>query len=159
MWISVFVAATLIIAVVIFFKLPYSKTKSEFHSEVDNKISTLTKYSSVFTEDDIKALPFPVQKYFKYCGYLGTPKMSYMKATFTDVDFKMSQSKTIKIDYTQYNFVEKPERFALISSSLFGVPFEGFDSYRNGVGSMKGSIAKLVPLFDQRGQSMDKACL
>ncbi|WP_326908092.1 DUF6544 family protein [Sedimentibacter sp. MB31-C6] len=149
----------LIAIIIIFFKMPYSKTKSEFNNVINSEISKIDKTTNVFTEEDIKDLPLPVQKYFRYCGYLGTPKMSYMKATFNNVDFKMSAEKTIKIDYIQYNFVDKPNRFAFIDSSIYGIPFEGFDSYNNGIGSMKGTIAKIIPLFDQRGETMDSACL
>lgn len=153
------VISVIVISAVIFFNVPYSGVKSEFNKAVKEKIEVSKEYSGVFTEDDIKDLPLPVRKYFRYSGFLGYPKMSYMKATFKNVDFKMSADKTLKIDYTQYNFVERPERFALISSSLFGIPFEGIDRYGNGTGSMKGVLAKLFTLFDQRGESMDKACL
>lgn len=149
----------LIVAVIIFFNIPYSKTRSEFSNAINTMILNSSENTEVFTKKDIKDLPLSVQKYFQYCGYLGTPKMSYMKAIFKNVDFKISADKTIKIDYTQYNFVEKPERFAFIDSALYGIPFEGFDSYQDGVGSMKGSIAKTITLFDQRGASMDKASL
>lgn len=159
MQIIIFTVLIIIAAIIIFFNIPYSKTKSEFNSVISNIIENTQKREDVFTTEDIKDLPSPLQKYFEYCGYLGTPKMSCMKATFKNVDFKMSPDKTIKIDYTQYNFVNKPERFAFIDSSLYGVPFEGFDSYRDGIGSMKGSLAKVITLFDQRGAAMDKACL
>lgn len=148
-----------IATVIVFFKLPYSKTVSEFHDIVNSRIANTEKQTDVFTEKDLNGLPLPVQKYFRYCGYLGTPKMSYMKASFNNVDFKMSDKKTIEIDYVQYNFVEKPERFAYIDSSLFGIPFEGLDSYNNGIGSMKGTFAKVIPLFDQRGENMNKSSL
>lgn len=159
MVIIVSIVIILIAAVVIFFNIPFSKTRSEFSKVINTMITNAPENTGIFTKEDIKDLPLPVQKYFEYCGYLGTPKMSYMKATFKNVAFKMSADKNIKIDYTQYNFVNKPERFAFIDSSLYGIPFEGFDSYRDGVGSMKGSIAKAITLFDQRGDSMDKASL
>lgn len=149
----------LVVGAIIFFNVPYSTTRSEFKNIISDRISNTASMSSLFTEEDIKDLPFPVQKYFKNCGYLGKPKMSYMKATFKDVDFYMSADKKIKIDYTQYNFVDKPDRFAFIDSSLFGIPFEGLDSYKDGVGSMKGRLAKVIQLFDQRGAAMDKASL
>ncbi|MDF2803211.1 MAG: hypothetical protein K0S61_3114, partial [Anaerocolumna sp.] len=158
MWVLILLVFILIVAA-IFFMIPYSKASNEFYTAVNSKIADTAKSSDVFTDEDLKKLPLPMQKYFKYCGYLGTPKMSYMKASFHNVDFKMSDKKTIKIDYVQYNFVETPERFAFIDSSLLGIPFEGFDSYQNGKGSMKGTIAKVVTLFDQQGEDMDKACL
>lgn len=153
------VLIAIICVIVIFFNIPYSKTKTEFNRIIEQKSSIINKNAEVFTENDIKDLPVPVQRYIIKCGYIGKSKMNYMKAEFKNVDFRMSPEKTIKIDYTQYNFVNQPDRFALIDSSLYGIPFEGLDSYNNGVGSMKGSIAKLITLFDQRGAEMDKASL
>ena len=48
---------------------------------------------------------------------------------------------------------------AFVDSSMFGIPFEGYDYYQNGTGGMKGVIAKAVTLFDQTGADMNKACL
>ena len=79
---------------------------------------------------------------------------------YHNVDFSQGRSgPTLTIDYTQYNFVNEPCRMALIDSSMFGIPFEGYDYYQNGSGGMKGVIAKAITLFDQTGTDMDKACL
>jgi hypothetical protein len=160
MWMILLIVLIIIIGITMFFHLPGSKTKTEFNQVIKQMTSDITRNNDVFKESDIKDLPKPVQNYFHFCGYLGIPKMSYMKIVFKNVDFKLSQDKpNIKIDYTQYNFLEKPTRFALINSTLYGIPFEGLDSYKNGVGSMKGTIAKVITLFDQRGEFMNKACL
>ena len=146
--------------ITVFFNIPYSKTKTGFTEIVDATLTKMANESGVFCEEDIADLPLPVQKYFRYCGYIGTPKMSSMKAMYQDVDFIFGKDKpTIKIDYTQYNFVNKPIRIAYIDSSMYGIPFEGLDSYIDGNGSMKGVIAKLFTLFNQTGEAMDKASL
>ena len=114
----------------------------------------------LFTLEDIALLPPPVKKFFIHCNFIGKPKMTHMKATFKDVDFSLGRGKpTIKIDYVQHNGVTKPQRLAYIDSSLYGIPFEGFDFFLGGKGSMKGSIAKVFTLFDERGDDMDRACL
>jgi hypothetical protein len=160
MWIVLGILALVILGIFVFFKIPYSKIKTDFNSASATLMEKAVATSEVFTEEDIKDLPAPVKKYFKYCGFIGTRKMSYMKATFKNVTFKTGKDKpTLKIDYIQYNFVSKPDRIALIDSSLFGVPFQGFDSYLNGTGSMKGVVAKLYTMFDQRGEAMNKASL
>jgi L-rhamnose mutarotase len=144
----------------VFFTIPYSKTKTEFMVMAGELISKTGHASGVFTEEDIADLPLPVQKYFRACGYLGAPKMSYMRAIFQDVDFILDKDKpAIKIDYTQYDFVPEPNRIAYIDSSMYGIPFEGLDAYVAGAGSMKGVLAKLFTLFDQTGEAMDKASL
>ena len=144
---------------ILFFQIPYSPVRTQFYHLTAENTGPAAIGSEVFSEEDIRDLPLSVQRYFRYCGYLGTPKMAYMRAAFKDVDFVMSESRTIKIDYEQFNLAGQPVRYALISSSLFGVPFEGLDSFVNGAGSMKGRLAKVIPLFDQRGEAMDRACL
>lgn len=159
MWIFLTVMGILLVSAAIFLRLPYSPMRAQFQNLTDSRLQAAVTDPELFSQWDIQNLPLPVQKYFRYCGYLGTPKMSYMKASLTGVDFIMSKDKTIKIDYSQVNFVEKPERFALISSSLHGIPFEGLDSYTDSTGSMKGVLAKIIPLFDQKGENMNRACL
>ena len=83
-----------------------------------------------------------------------------LKMEYHNVDFSQGKDRpALTIDYTQYNFINEPCRMALIDSSMFGIPFEGYDYYQNGTGGMKGVIAKAITLFDQTGADMDKACL
>ncbi len=146
--------------VIIYLSIPYSPLKSDFENEVSNLIASEKIAAELFTEEDISGLPTPVQKYFTVCGYIGTPKMSYMKAVYHDVDFLMSTDKPYsRINYTQYNFVKEPMRTAFIETSMYGIPFQGLDSYIGGKGGMKGVIAKAITLFNEMGSEMDKACL
>lgn len=86
--------------------------------------------------------------------------MSYLKMEYHDVDFLQGRNgPALTIDYTQYNFIKEPCRMAFIDSSMFGIPFEGYDYYQNGTGGMKGVIAKAITVFDQKGADMDRACL
>lgn len=120
----------------------------------------LRTYNEVFTEKDFSHLPTAIQRYIENCGYIGTQKMSYLKMEYYNVDFSQGKDRpTLTIDYTQYNFINEPCRMTLIESSMFGIPFEGYDYYQNGTGGMKGVIAKAITLFDQTGADMDRACL
>lgn len=160
MLIVIGILLSLILITTIFFLIPCSKTKTEFNQTVNNFLIKTDHQEGLFMEEDISGLPAPVQKYFRYCGYIGTPKMSYTKVVYKDVDFSFGKDKpTTKIDYTQYNFVNKPNRIAYIDSSMYLIPFEGLDSYVGGTGSMKGVIAKLFTLFHQTGEVMDKSSL
>ena len=79
---------------------------------------------------------------------------------YRDVAFSQGKNgPNLKIDYIQHDFVKSPNRLAMIKSSLFGIPFQGYDYYRDGTGGMKGVIAKVFTLFDQTGAEMDRACL
>lgn len=149
-----------IVSITVFFNSSYSKTRAEFSELTDSLLTGMPNERSVFTEADMVDLPLSVQKYFRYCGYIGTPRMSFMVAAYQDIDFIFGKDKpTIKIDYTQYNFVNEPNRIAYIDSSMYGIPFEGLDSYTAGNGTMKGVLAKLFTLFHQIGGTMDQASL
>ena len=151
-----------IAAIIIWFNIPFSPIKKEFQNDIDVLISSERMYleNELFEQEEFSHFPMAIQKYIEYCGYLGTPKMSYLKMEYSNVTFVQSRSgPTLAIDYTQYNFVKKPSRMALINSSLFGIPFEGYDYYQNATGGMKGVLAKVITLFNQTGPEMNKACL
>ncbi|OAB42223.1 DUF6544 family protein [Paenibacillus glacialis] len=160
MWVIFMIFAIILTGITVFFYVPYSKTKTEFTQSATEQIGISNAINNVFTFDDVKELPNPVRKYFEYSGYIGTPKMSYMKVAFKNVDFIMSPDKpALIIDYTQYNFVREPVRLAYIDTAIYGIPFQGFDSYIDGKGSMKGVLGKVITLFNQKGDEMNKACL
>lgn len=145
---------------VLFFTIPSSKTKREFQNITTELTDATIEQTGLITEEDIANLPSSVQDYFRYTGYVGKRKTSYAKAFYRQVDFSLGKDKPlITMDYTHYNFTEEPARVALIDSSLFGIPFEGIDTYREGKGSMKGIFGKLITLFDYQGPAMDKASL
>lgn len=158
---TLYIVLAVVLLIAGFFSIPYSPLKSAFTADAEKLTQTyVTAQNTVITEDDIKDLPTPVQKYFRYCRFIGAPKMSAMKAEFRNVAFKQGKTgPNLMIDYTQYNFVARPQRLAFIKSSLFAVPFDGYDSFIEGKGGMKGVIAKLVTLFNEKGTDMDKASL
>ena len=147
----------------IYFKLPYSPVRRKFKGnllQAKDQVRTNVSENGVFTKEDFKDFPFAIQKFIESSGYLGQPKMACLEMVFNDVPFVQGQGgRTLKIDYHQYNLAQHPIRLALVQSSLFGIPFEGYDSYQNGRGGMKGVIGKGITLFNQRGPEMDQACL
>ena len=162
MFVAIGVLLILVGILTIWFNISYSPVKKQFQNDVAALLNEnqLSVDNEVFTEKDFSHLPIVIQKYIENCGYIGTPKMSYLKMEYHNVDFSQGRNgSTLKIDYTQYNFVKEPCRMARIDSSMFGIPFEGYDYYRNGTGGMKGVIAKAITLFDQTGTDMNKACL
>lgn len=162
MFIAIGVLFVLIGALMIWFNISYSPVKKQFQNDISTLMTEnqLSVDNEFFTDKDFSCLPTAIQKYIANCGYIGTPKMSYLKMEYHNVDFSQGRNgPTLKIDYTQYNFINEPCRMALIDSSMFGIPFEGYDYYQNGTGGMKGVIAKAITLFDQKGADMDKACL
>lgn len=161
LWIILGLLGLIVAAVLIWFNIPYSPLKSDFQRQVEQNLErNLLSQTGSIDAADYAYLPTALQKYLKNNGYLGTPNSSYFMAEFKNVPFKSGKNQPdLTVDYRQYNFVNQPVRLALIESSMFGIPFEGVDSLVAGKGGMKGVLAKLFVLFDQRGQAMDKAAL
>ncbi len=133
--------------------------KKLYTLEVKAELEKTDFSNQTFTEADIESLPVPVQKYFRYCGYIGKKKMSNAKIVFENVDF-ISNGKKLKLKSEQYNFVSEPARIAYLSSKVMGIiPFEGRDKYQNGKGSMIGKLMKIITLFDVTGPEMNQSAL
>ncbi len=154
---TVIVAVT---AVAVYLTVPYSPLKARFDRDVKARIESSDRATGILTESDTQSLPVPVRKYLKTGGYIGRPKNAYMKIVFRSANFELSPDKPkLRIRYSQTNFVRKPDRIALIDARMYGVPFQGYDSYLDGRGGMQGILAKSIPLFDETGADMDQACL
>ena len=154
-------AAALIAVAVIWCAIPYSPLKKAFTEDMD-RIMSDSRYDAAgtITEENTAHMPAPIREYLIGCGYMGTPVRRYLKLEFHDVAFRQGiDGPDLKIDYTMYDLTAEPCRMAFIDSSLFGIPFQGYDYYENGTGGMKGVLGKVVTLFDERGAEMDKACL
>lgn len=158
---ALYVILALFVIGMAWFAFSFSPTQKKFVTDLEKlKAENRLEEGKVFEKSDFDNLPMPVQKYIEGCGYIGKSQMSYMCMEYKDVDFMQGRKgPALTIDYTQYNFVAEPARNALIKSSMFGIPFEGYDSYSEGVGGMKGVIARYFTLFNQTGSDMDKACL
>ncbi|PRR84335.1 DUF6544 family protein [Clostridium vincentii] len=152
------VIGIIICVIIIFFNIPYSKTKTEFNKIISEVISKTSLSNEVILEEDIKDLPPSLQNYFSYAGFLGKQKPAYMSIIFEDADFIMTD-RHLRIDYTQYDFVDKPLRYALIESSIYGVPFQGMDYLSLENGGMKGVIAKTFQIFNVKDEFMYKSGL
>lgn len=146
----------------VWFNISYSPLKSNFKKDMLNLINEndVAELNQCFSLNEFNEFPIAIQKYIENSGYIGKIKMPYLKMEYKNVDFAQGKKgPKLKIDYTQYDFIKKPDRLALIDSSMFGVPFEGYDYFIDGIGGMKGVIAKVITLFNQKGKEMDKACL
>lgn len=150
---------TIVGILIIYFNISYSPIRNNFENDYKLLIERSAGKKEYFKIEDFEYFPLPIQKYIANNGFLGKEKMDYAYMEYSDVDFAQSPEKRIKINYSQYNFTNKANRIAMIKSSIFGIPFEGYDYYINGQGGMKGILAKMVTLFYEKGKEMDKGAL
>ncbi len=149
----------LVSILVIYFNVPYSRLKTNFKDYLvasEENINENKKAAKYTLED----LPQSMQNFYSYTKLVNKVSSNHVSFNFKDADFvNIEMNKTLKIDYSEHIFGDVPARFAFIDSSLYGIPFQGLDSFINGEGGMKGVVAKNITLFNQRGEEMNKAAL
>lgn len=144
---------------VIYFNVSYSKLKHDFKGYLVESEAN-TNEGKIANKYAIKDLPQCMQKFYSYTGLINKINCNHVNFYFKNADFvNIEMKKTLKIEYSEHIFAYQPARFAFIDTSLFGVPFQGLDSFINGKGGMKGVIAKNITLFNQRGKDMDRSTL
>ncbi|WP_459129195.1 DUF6544 family protein [Guggenheimella bovis] len=150
-----------LIAVIVWFLVPYSPMKKTYQEDVNKITSKQTQRGmKLYKKEDFEKLPEPLQRYIEQAGFIGTQDINFFTLHFKDADFIMDKDKPkLTIDYKQTNILEGHTRIARIDTRMFGIPFEGYDTFIEGKGGMKGVIAKLITLFDEKGPEMDQACL
>ncbi len=121
-----------------------------------NEAMQLQTNPGIVTEQDIKHLPEPVQKYLKFTGAIGKEKIQSVKLEFTG-DFKTAPNrKYMKFTSVQYNFYGSPMRFFYMKMPMMGLPLDGLHVYKNEKASMKIRMASLFTIVDAKGEKMDK---
>lgn len=153
------VLGLIISIIVVYFNIPYSRLKGDFKAYLakSEENTRVNKKPGKYTIND---LPECIQKSYSYTGLMKEADSKHVSFDFKNADFvNVEMKKTLKIDYSEHIFANVPARFAFIDSSLFGIPFQGLDSFIDGKGGMKGVVAKNLTIFNQRGEDMDKSTL
>jgi len=136
-------------------KLLARNFKTVFAEEVAEAMK-IKPVSTIVTEQDIKHLPDPVQKYLKFAGAIGKEKIQSVRLEFTG-DFKTAPNrKYMKFTSVQYNFFGNPMRFFYMKMPMMGLPLDGLHVYKNEQASMKIRIASLFTIVEAKGEKMDQ---
>ncbi len=140
----------------------FSTLKHLYLSEVNDELSKVEgRQPGFITERDLLYLPVPVQRYYRYCGYIGLEKM--LSATIewekTFLRF-LPHSGWKAMECLQFSAVEEPARIVYMKSKLLGfLPFEGKDKYKDGHGNMKMRLFYLLNIADAKGREIDASAL
>lgn len=134
-------------------------TRRFFEAEVRKGIDrTAQQKKQIITEEDIKHLPVPVQKYLAYVGVLGKCRVYSLK-TVTEIEMNMGPDKGTPIMKTvEYDFFGSlPGRLAYMKFKLSKAPVFGLDAYIDGIGSMLMKPFGLFAVVNARGKDEDNS--
>lgn len=158
------VFSIVIMAIFVFFKIPYSPNKNAFQKMIKKEIDATPEATGTVSEEDIKGLPEAMRRYFNYIGFVGQPRYNQVRIKYEDTYFfNIDMNKALTMQYDLYLFGGRPFRSACITSSYMGVPFEGMDYCKKIDGTMQGGmlgvIGKTIQIFDVHNKQMYVAML
>ncbi len=132
--------------------------KKLYENEVEEFQSTVSQSSEVISPESISHLPEPVQRYFHYCGFVGTSLSYHAEIIWQNSHIRMKPGqKWMKLKTYQHNFVQEPSRLAYMRAHMLGfIPFEGRDRYHNGAGHMFGTLGRIIKIFDAKDEETAK---
>jgi hypothetical protein len=137
-----------------------SSMRDRYESEVAAEVAKPAPVDTgVFTEEDMAALPEPVRRHFRVCGFLGQKKMRNARLEWKELNLKRGKDKSwMKVKTRQFNSVPQPARIVLMQGRLFGLlPFEGRDKYQDGRGNLLVRALGLFTVVDSKSTRMDSS--
>lgn len=109
------------------------------------------------TEADLLGLPPVVQRYLRFAGAVGKPRILNYRLRFRGELRNDAKSPWMKVVANQQSFVDPAARFILIKASMFGVPFEAFHRYVGPDATFRVKVASLLTIVDARGPEMNRS--
>jgi hypothetical protein len=130
-----------------------SRLRAAYNSDVARELDRRPVLSPV-TETDLAALPPPVQRYLRAAGVVRQPRITNFRVRLHGRIRSGATSRWMPLQAEQYNFVESRKRFFYLTSSMFGVPVQGYHRYADGSASMDIKAAAIVPVVHATGNEM-----
>jgi hypothetical protein len=130
-----------------------SSFANRFRAESERRL-TRNQDSSVVTEGDLERLPAPVRRYLVYAGALGKPKVVNVRAVFQGSMKRSVDAGWMDISSNQYNWFDDRARLFYVTSSIFGIPFDGLHMYIENGATMQIRVASIFQVADARGEKM-----
>ncbi len=113
--------------------------------------------TELLTEADMAHLPAPVQKYLRYTGAVGKPKVHNFRAEFRGRMKQDPKRDWMQVSARQVNFYPNPVRLFYIDGRFSGIPAYGLHAYKEQKGTMRIKLAGLLTVVDAKGHEMDQS--
>lgn len=128
---------------------------NSYKNEVKTGLERSTSIpEALVTEADLQPLPVPVQRYLRYTGAVGKPKVYNFKVVFDGKIRKNEQSEWMPFASEQYNFMDIPTRLFFMKATMKGLPVAGYHAFHNGKAYMNIRLLSLLKVQYQTGKEM-----
>ena len=147
----------LLILIISFLFYKAQDLKRIYKAEVAKALISASEPSNgILTNEDMKHLPEPIQKYLVYVGAIGKEKVRNFKVVY-DGEFKVDPEKGwAKMNAIQYSDLKDTSRLYLLQMKMFGLPVIGLHKYADAKAIMLVKLAGLITVADGKGEEMNQ---
>jgi hypothetical protein len=118
------------------------------------------KKEFVVTQDLLKELPTPVQRYMNFSGVIGKPWIQSVRLKQAGRFRTAADRPWMPMVATQTYTTQPPSFTWQARFKLLGLPLlRARDQYASGHGHMFGKLAGIYTLFDARGEELDQGAM
>ncbi len=107
--------------------------------------------TSVVTEVDLAPLPPPVQRYLRFAGVVGQPRVQSFRVRMTGRIRGAADAPWMPFTAEQYSFFNPPRRYFFMQATRAGVPLDGLHAYAEDGASMRIKLLSMFPVVDLKG--------
>jgi hypothetical protein len=111
----------------------------------------------VLTEKDLVELPAPVQKYIRYSGAVGQPRVYAFKVCFKGKIRQDNQSPWMPLSSEQINTLATPRRLFFMKATMKNLPVAGYHRYWDAEAAMDIRLLSAFRVQYQSGREMNTA--
>lgn len=127
--------------------------ENSFKKDVALAIEQSKVSTKIITEKDLKHLPAVVQKYLRYVGIVGKPKLENFKIIF-EGEMRDKGKDWFQFTSEQFNFIENPTRLFFMKAKVKGIPTSGYHKYNNDGANMHVKLLSVFTVSDIKGKEM-----
>ena len=149
--------ANLIILAVALLQLGNSRFEGRYRQDVHNAQERVRGLpAATITEADLQTLPQMVQRYLRYAGVVGKPRVNSMFAEMTG-EMRQKGRAYFPLVAEQHNFFDQPTRLFFMKGQMFGLTVPGYHRYHEKNATMDVRLFGLLPVVKVGGEVMLEA--
>jgi hypothetical protein len=110
----------------------------------------------VVTEADLAPLPPPVQRYLRFAGVVGQPRVQAFSARMSGRIRGAAAAPWMPFTAEQHSFFSPPRRYFFMQATRAGVPLDGLHAYDEHGATMRIRLLSLMPVVDLKGVALTR---
>lgn len=129
--------------------------RAEYESRTAARLVRLSP-NQLLTERDLEPLPPQIQRYLRYVGVVGHPRVSAFRVHFRGRIRSGPDAPWMEFTGQQQNFADSPARFFSMDATMHGLPVYGLHAYENEQARMQVKVLSLFSVVDAAGTDFTK---